>query len=155
VKRVLLHVATGAAVIFLLAAPTPGHVGSCSDTTDAPADPEAFCTLERNWNCARLKYMSDASCGPLFTQMQYDDCRARIPTDCSGFRFAAGCVPTQRQTDTCISALSNMDNGCVAEAMLDQCRFCSGTAAPLVAPAESSDSEGVLDFPTEEDGDEP
>jgi len=129
VKRsILARALTAALLLLVLGAPGPGHVGSCSDSTDAAADPEVFCRSRKTWVCARLQAAAAMCAGaPPFSQAEYDDCRARIPADCAGARFPADCRVTKRQTDACIDALSRMENVCIPEAMISECSLCAGT----------------------------
>lgn len=127
-RSILARVVIAGLLFLVLGGPASGHVGSCSESTDAAADPEAFCRARKTWVCARLQAAAAMCAGaPPFTQEQYDDCRARIAADCSGARFDATCVPRKRQTDACIDALSRMENVCIPEAMITECNLCSGT----------------------------
>lgn len=125
-RSIFGRAAIAALLLLVLGAPGPGHVGSCSDATDAAADPEAFCRARKTWLCARQQAAYPMCAGaPPFTQAQYDECRARIPADCSGARFPSDCFVTKRQTDACIDALSRMENVCIPEDMITECNFCS------------------------------
>ncbi len=133
-RSLAARAAIAALLLLVLGAPGPGHVGSCSDSTDAAADPEVFCRERKGWICARLRLAGGDADGdppgacagaPAYEQSQFDDCRARIPTDCSGARFAADCTVTERQTAACVEALSLQANVCIPEEMIAECRFCT------------------------------
>ena len=111
--------------LILLATSTLTPACAGRGHTDAP-DAEAFCRARETWGCARLQVAAVNCAGsPPYTSEQYDACRAAIPGDCSGVRFAEGCFPTKVATDACIDALSNMENICIPESVIPECNICS------------------------------
>jgi hypothetical protein len=88
-----------AALAVLLGAPAPGSVGGCGDE-NVPVDPLVFCDKFERLECERRAARSELD-GPGKIQ-----CLMDVADECRSFSFEAGCAPTVREADACITALT-------------------------------------------------
>lgn len=111
-KRIVLCVA----LVALLAAPTPGAVGSCNgDGLEGFADLESYCTEREELICVRKYYRRE------FTKDESDDCRLEVRELCSRRFWPAECRPTRRVAEACLNALRSRDTLQTPVEEIDEC----------------------------------
>ena len=102
---------------LLLAAPTPGAVGSCGpDDLSGPADLVSYCTEREELICVRRAERGE------FTPFERDECRRAEIARCERRSWAPGCSPTARQARACLNALRARSTLDTPEAELEECQ---------------------------------
>jgi hypothetical protein len=127
-------------LLLLIAAPTPGAVGSCGsddDGLDQTADLEAYCSERGQLICVRAYERGDLSL------VARDNCRREAIAACERRTFLPGCRPTQRAANACLNALHSRST---LDQMVDEIDECT-RLCPLQNEAPRS-----IDTPT---GDRP
>lgn len=103
--RTLLRVLAVPAVLMAFAAPSPGDIGSCSDTSSA-ADAVTHCRAKKEVICQRRAFRGEfGPMGSMAAQAGLNDCVAGIAVQCAGAVWPVGCSPTPDDSDRCIQAL--------------------------------------------------
>ena len=124
--------ALAACVFVLLGGPTPGSVGSCSETS-AYVDPVQFCKDRKFWSCQR-QWVTGA-----INDDQLAVCLEPIEATCAGSTWdACDPPPTNRRGKACINALRDMDRVAIPEGDLSECQtavLCGFESASLSAVA--------------------
>ena len=127
--RKLLVVVCG---FFMIAAPTPGAVGSCgTDELDQPADFMSYCQKREELICTR-RYLRHE-----ITAEARDICRWNAVDACGLRAFPSDCRPSRRETEACLRALASLDTLDVAEADIKECRT---NALCKATPSDQPDS---------------
>jgi hypothetical protein len=99
----------------MLAAPSPGAVGSC-DKKDSPADLFAFCNAREELTCWRRGMRRE------LTEKAVNQCRIDASASCGKRVWAPECKPTQRVADACINALRAVDTVETREDKIPECK---------------------------------
>jgi hypothetical protein len=127
--RTLLY---GSMFFVLIAAPTPGSVGSCgADKLDDSADFSSYCQQREQLGCVRRFLRNE------ITAATRDQCRWDAIDACARSAFPSDCRPTRRETDACLNALSSFDTLKTQEDAIPECdqkALCHAT------PSEQPDS---------------
>ena len=109
-------------LLLLLAAPSQGAVGSCSDKTDplsAPADVVAYCDEREQLLCVRRFERGE------LLLSETNDCRRKAIAVCQTREFLPGCVPTERQARACLDALHSRSTLDLGVDEIEECKgFC-------------------------------
>lgn len=104
-------------VALLIAAPTPGAVGSCgSDELSGPAELVAYCTEREELICVRRHERREISL------IERDKCRRDQIARCSHRYWAPGCAPTKREANACLNALRSLDTLSTKENEIEECQ---------------------------------
>ena len=109
----------GVALFAWLGGPTPGSIGSCSESTTV-TDPEQFCLDQHALFCERDFRAERIDDG------EYDTCLEDVQGECLGFTWnPATCdpPPTRIETDACISALRSEERLELKNSMILECQF--------------------------------
>jgi hypothetical protein len=127
-------------LVLLLAAPTPGAVGSCGSGGELTrfADLQPFCKQSEQLKCVRRALRKE------LTDQQRDDCRRAAIMQCEQRSWAPGCHPIVRQTRACLNALSALDTLQTKERDIVECNttaLCAVATTP-VPDAGMSDGGG-------------
>ena len=87
--------------VLLIAAPTPGAVGSCSSTDDLdqPASLRDYCREREELVCVRGQMRRE------YTVADQDACRRDAIERCASRFWYESCEPTVRDTEACLTAL--------------------------------------------------
>ena len=102
---------------FVIAAPTPGAVGSCgSDELEISADFMSYCQKREELNCTRRFLRNE------ITAEARDICRWDAVDACGLRAFPSDCRPTRRETEACLRALASLDTLNTAEADIKECK---------------------------------
>ena len=101
---------------LVLAAPTPGAVGSCgSDELNANADFMSYCQKREELICTRRFLRNE------ITAEARDICRWDAVDACGLRAFPSDCRPTRRESEACLRALASFDTLDTAEAEIKEC----------------------------------
>lgn len=122
----------------LLAGPTQGAVGSCSDSEDplaGRADVLAYCEERDQLVCVRRFERGEISLG------QQEDCRRVALVACQSRMFLPGCTPTERQAEACLGALHSRTTLHLKADQIAECR----AVCPLPVDSAPSDSSELKD----------
>jgi hypothetical protein len=119
---------------MMIAAPTPGAVGSCGrDELSEPADLMSYCQRREELICTR-KFLRQE-----ITAEARDICRWDAADACERRVFPSDCMPTRRETDACLRALASFDTLESPESELKECqREALCKANPSEQPAADS-----------------
>lgn len=146
----------GVAAVLLLGGPSPGSIGSCSQTEEQFMSAPQHCANTRAATCARrLRCCLTTAATPAAQQActdTYNACRAPIVAECSPAAWPSDCIPpTADESMQCVSAMLDVgrtDSACAAM-MIDrvepECMNLCERRAALVAP----DDAGMPDGSTE------
>jgi hypothetical protein len=123
------RIALLALLFVLLAAPTPGAVGSCGTGSElqAPAELETYCKDREELICVRRYLRKELSID------DRDDCRREVIDLCERRFWAPECRPTRRQANACLNALRAKETVDIPEDELDECdakALCTATLQP-------------------------
>jgi hypothetical protein len=103
-------------LLALLAAPTPGAVGSCDgDELDGFADLQGYCTEREELICVRRWRRRE------LTEEQRDNCRREMIALCERRFWPRECRPTERKTRACLNALRSLDTLSTPEHEIEEC----------------------------------
>jgi hypothetical protein len=117
-------------IALLIAAPTPGAVGSCgSDELSGPAELVAYCTEREELICVRRHERREISV------VERDECRREEIARCSNRYWAPGCAPTKREANACLNALRSLDTLDTPESEIEECQSEALCTARLPADA--------------------
>jgi hypothetical protein len=124
----LLRVCAGVALVFALAAPTPGAVRSCNGegSLDQAANLVTYCKEREQLVCVRRGLRKKSSLATT------NDCRRAAIQQCELRSWSPGCMPTQRQTRACLNALRSLDTLQTPEDKIPECNaqaLCTAHAA--------------------------
>lgn len=114
-------------LFLLLAAPTPGAVGSCStgDELQDAADVESYCKQREELICIRRYLRKELSID------DRDDCRRKVTDLCERRFWAPECRPSVRQANACLNALRAEETVDIPEGKLIECDTSSLCTAKL------------------------
>lgn len=128
--------------VLLIAAPTPGAVGSCSskDDLDQPASLREYCREREELLCVRGQMRLE------YTVAAQDACRRDATDRCATRFWYDSCQPTVRETEACLNALRLIDTLDTTVDEIDECNTealsCADTSA--TEPADYTADAGVM-----------
>jgi hypothetical protein len=143
VPALLSRVGAAAALIALLAGPTPGAVGSCGgDDLDQTADLREYCQTRDELVCVRRSLRKE------ITHEERDDCRREAIARCQDRFWLPQCEPTRRQARACINALQSLDTLETPEDRITECSPSQLCGIPVPdAPDEPDAPNAPIDDP--------
>lgn len=116
----------------LLAAPTPGAVGSCGgDDLGKTVDIESYCVDREDLVCARQRAR-----GELSIQGE-TECRYAARDVCARRWWSPECRPTEREARACLNALRSRDTLSTPDDEIHQCQVSVLCHAREQAPVEN------------------
>jgi hypothetical protein len=109
------------AIVFgfalLIAAPTPGAVGSCGgDELSEEADVIDYCQQREQLMCERRRRRGE------LTDDGAQVCRHQVIDLCAHRFWPSECRPTERVARACLNALRSLDTLNTKEADIDECK---------------------------------
>lgn len=104
-----------------LTGPAPGNVGGCGGGAGG-ANAVAHCTDVSFWRCRRDQFAGRID------DAQFNQCLAPINMVCASRAWPAGCMPTEAQSEACITLLqrgdiANLTNEEI-DTMFSECDLC-------------------------------
>jgi hypothetical protein len=121
------------ALLFgLIAAPTPGAVGSCGDSDlSKPVNFTYYCRTREELTCVRRFLRKE------ITARERDQCRWDAVDACARRSFPYDCQPTKRIAEGCLNALRSFDTLDTTE---DRIKECATDALCRATPQETPDA---------------
>lgn len=102
---------------LLIAAPTPGAVGSCGgDELEEEADVVSYCQEREQLVCERKRRRGE------LTDDGAQTCRHQVIDLCAHRFWPSECRPTQRVARACLNALKSLDTLDTKEEDIDECK---------------------------------
>lgn len=112
------------AIALLIAAPTPGAVGSCGgDELTGEADVVAYCQEREQLMCERRRRRGE------LTDDGAQVCRREVIDLCAHRFWPSECRPTERVARACLNALKALDTLHTKESEIVECKASSLCAA--------------------------